>query len=439
VIWILYNVLFLIGYMLLLPRFMVRMARRGGYRKDFMQRFGVFSEADIARLRAKPRIWIHAVSVGEMLIALKFMEEYRAGNPGMAFFLTTTTSTGHGIAAKRMNSDDVLAYFPVDLPVFMSRELDLVQPRAVILIESELWPNLIRLAKWRGIPAILVNGRISARSVKGYRIVRVFFEKAINMMSLLCVQTPEDAQRLIELGASESSIKVMGTAKYDVADINNAAASGTERLLKKAGVGPGSLLLVGGSTWPGEETILLGIFKRLRESIPGLRLVLVPRHAERAAKVTAEIRNNGLSEVRWSALAGDGSNPAGDVILVDTTGELMGLYSCATVVFVGKSLTEHGGQNVIEPALFGKPIIVGPNMENFEGVMRDFKDSVAIVQVRDAVELEHTIESFLLDGDRRRAIGQRARSVVKGQRGVVSATAGLVRDLLSIRQDNRPV
>ena len=236
---------------------------------------------------------------------------------------------------------------------------------------------------------------------------------------------------MVALGAKSSLVRVTGSAKYDLTNVDSSGLSRVEAALKTLGVTRDNLLIVAGSTWPGEESILVDIFKTLRARIPNLRLAIVPRHAERAAKVAAEIRSSGLSVVRRSEVGPQGTLP-GDVILVDTTGELIGFYACATVVFVGKSLTKTGGQNIIEPATFGKPIIVGPHMQNFAGVIRDFLAARAIIQVVDASELEAAFSKLLGDPGLRQEYGERAVALVNAKKGAVRLTVELVRDAMKI-------
>ncbi len=392
-----------------------------------MERFAVIRPQVIKRIKDRPRIWIHAVSVGEVYVALQFIAEFRAAEPNAAFVLTTVTSTGHAVAEERLSPDDVLLYFPVDFPPIVKRELDIILPRAVILVESELWPNLIRLATERQIPVVLVNGRISSKSAKGYGIVKPFFARGVNMISLLCVQSKYDGDRLQELGARQDRIKVMGAAKYDSASADADAGSRAERILSDAGV-PGDLVLLGASTWPGEERILLRLYKELREQFQDLRLVLAPRHFERAASICAEIEDEGLAYVRRSALADtSGEGHAHDVLLVDTTGEMSVFYACASVIFVGKSLTMHGGQSIIEPAPFGKPIITGPNLENFPGVVDDFREAGVLLQVPDSAGLHDMLAKFLSDQTLRVDHGDRTRRLIDRKRGVIRATVELIR------------
>ncbi len=441
-VWLVYNILFFVGYLLILPHFLLRMWRRGGYRKGFFQRIG-FYEADIIEcLRKRSRLWIHAVSVGEVYVALRFIAEMRAIEPGSAFVLTTTTSTGHRIAEAGLHEDDVLLYFPADFPWVLSGVLKRIKPRALILTESELWPNLIRMTKGRGIPVILINGRISMSSYRGYRFLGVFFRRIIKCFDLILVQTEKDKERLLELGGEQGKIRVMGTAKYDIIRSDAIGEKEARQALISCGFGDDDVVIVGGSTWPGEEDILLGIYKRLREEFKRLKLVIVPRHAERHAQIALEIQKHGLAFIRRSVLVpedcgvGAGTvvseNAGADVLLVDTTGELKNFYACAAIIFVGKSLTNHGGQNIIEAAASSKAIIVGPYMENFADVVSDFVSANALMQVADADQLEQSIRLLINDLEVRESYGRHAGEVVMSKRGVVRNSVRVIMECLNL-------
>lgn len=431
--WWLYNVVFAVLYLLLVPRFLLRMAKRGGYREDFLERFGIFSESKRSELLSCPRVWMHAVSVGEIQVALRFADEIRRRVPGTAFVFSVTTSTAHRIAEKRLTRGDVLIYFPVDIPVFVTRVMDLVRPVLIVLTESELWPNMLRLAGARSIPVIMVNGRVSMSSYRGYRLVRPVLARVLRVPATFLVQTDGDGRRLIELGAPADRVCVAGSVKYDDPGADDAGLSRIGEILSRCGVsGPDKVVLLGGSTWAGEEAILLGITARLRETVPGLRLILVPRHAERRQEVENAVRARGFNCVLRSGLEA-GSLPvmgAGDVLLVDSTGELKYFYGCASVVFVGKSLTEHGGQNIVEPAVMGKPIIVGPNMENFPEIIEDFLSAGAIRQVADATGLEKGIRELVMDRQLRTGLGDKARALVVSRRGALNRSLDLIIPLL---------
>jgi 3-deoxy-D-manno-octulosonic-acid transferase len=418
-IWIIYNLLFPFVLVLLLPYYLTRMCRRGGYRKGFAQRVGVYEKSLQARLRERPRVWIHAVSVGEAFVALKFMEAWRHRQPEVAFVMSVNTSTAHAMAAKALHSDDVLVYFPVDFPLVIGRVLRMIQPRMLVLTECEFWPNLMRMVTRRGIPVLLVNGRMSDRSFRGYGRFRWLFVPVMRLVDGLCVQGRQDAERFVAVGADAGRVIVTGSAKYDVALNDPGRTEKAREWLEMAGIGERDLVLLGGSTWAGEEDILLDILTQLKPRHPSLRLVLVPRHAERRDEVVGAIRRRGLTFVQRSKGGRAAAGEPADVLLADTTGELKHLYRGATVIFVGKSLTQHGGQNIIEPAVCGKPIVVGPNMENFPDVIREFTAAQALVQVADAAELARRIAELLDDETARRIYGERAAGLVEKNRGAL--------------------
>jgi 3-deoxy-D-manno-octulosonic-acid transferase len=424
-LWFFYNILFALGILVMLPRAIVRMRRRGGYARNFGQRFARYSPELLARLGEGGRIWVHAVSVGEIFVAARFMQEYRARRPDVKFVLSTTTSTGYGIAEKEVAAPDVLIYLPLDYPLIMKRALSIIRPKALVLVECELWPNLIRLAKRGGIPVILINGRISDHSYSGYSKLRVFTRPLLAQVDLLCVQSEDDRQKLDSLGADPARLHVVGSAKYDMTPSNGDGEEKARAALEAAGIARDRLVLLGGSTWAGEEEVLLDAYKELRATINSLVLVLVPRHAERREKVLSSIADRGLSVVRRTEFKPGASAPP-DVLLVDTTGELRGFYACADVIFVGKSLTEHGGQNIIEPARCGRAIVVGPNMENFAAVTRDFLAAGALIQVRDPSGLRDALRMLLADPGKRAALGENAQRLVREKAGAVRKTLDLI-------------
>ena len=430
--WFLYNVVFAIGFVLLLPHFLLRMRRRGGYAKNFGQRFARYSPEILERLDRERRVWVHAVSVGELFVALKLMKEWRARVPGVRFVLTVNTSTAREIAERELPVLDVLLYFPADFPWIARRALDAIRPCAIVLVEVELWPNLIRLAHRRGVPVILANGRISDRSFARYAKARFISRRLLPMVDLFCMQSQTDADRIISLGAPPDRVRALGTAKYDVATADVSGEAAARALLRAAGVLEGDKIILGGSTWAGEEGLLLDVFKGLKTRYRNLVLVLAPRHAERAAEVVHEIKANMRTLVRRTELK-PGNPPRAarpDVFLLDTTGELKNFYSCADVIFIGKSLTQHGGQNIIEPALFAKPIVVGPNMENFKAVMEDFLQAGAVAQIKNLQDLRRTMDDLIADESRRKKMCEAAARVVAEKSGAISRTLDLLDPIL---------
>lgn len=430
---ILYNILFSLGYVLLLPRFLLRMRRRGGYRRDFRERFGLYSYEKQVCLKETPRLWVHAVSVGEAMVALLFVQTWRQQDPSARFVLSVTTSTGHALMKKRKHPDDLLIYFPLDFPWVINRLLAQWQPTALVLTECEIWPNLLRGLHQRGIPAFVINGRVSDASFRGYRWLRSFFQRAAGCIDQFYVQTERDEQRLRFLGMAPEHVTVCGSAKYDVPRPEPDVAAAVRQAVADAGLDADGLLWVLGSTWPGEERLLMNVFRRLRASFPDLQVILVPRHMERRRDVASVLETSGFPYVMRSAMEEKAwqSTEKPVMLLADTTGELQGYYALATMVYIGKSLAgNHGGQNPIEPAALGKPVVTGANMENFTGVMEEMLSAEAVVQVADEHALFKECERLLSDETYRKELGSRAAELVETRRGVTERTVQSIRDRL---------
>jgi 3-deoxy-D-manno-octulosonic-acid transferase len=313
---------------------------------------------------------------------------------------------------------DILIHNPLDMPRCVRRALDAIQPEAYIITETELWPNIIRLAKQRKIPVFLVNARISDRSAPGYRRLKCWFGPVLNMMTRIYAQSDLDKQRLCDAGCDEGRVEVTGSMKFDVAHRNEAKEAELRDYLTAAGVASTARILLGGSTWPGEDAFLLKVYAKARAIDPTLRLILAPRHFEKADAVEANIRAAGFDCLRRSRVAQPEPMADDTVILADTTGELMGLYGLADVVFVGKSLCEHGAQNMIEPCLCGCATTVGPNTENFRPVMSDLLAHDAILQAPDAEALEATLLHLVEEPSAAKALGTRSAKAVALRCGV---------------------
>ena len=455
---VVYNLLFAIVYPFLLPGFLVRMLRRGGYAARMGDRFALYPDEVLAKFKGRAPgtsaalpcastsaegaqapsfVWIHAVSVGEVQVAGQLMREWRKVEPNVKFAFSTTSSTGWKMAEKEISERDVLIYNPLDFPNFVKSALKTVRPRAVVLTESEIWPNFIWTARRYRIPVFLINARVSDRSAPRYKAARWFFGDVLSSFARIFAQSDLDATRLVAAGTPERIVEVTGSFKFDVAHRNEAK----ERELREW-IGTGRILL-GGSTWPGEDEALLRIYSDIAKAQGGesqVKLVIAPRHFEKADAVEANIKSAGFSCVRRSrgecgtmadrGRLGEATLPSerGAVFLADTTGELMGLYGIADVVFVGKSLCAHGSQNMIEPCLCGKPTAVGPYTENFRPVMSDLLAADAIRQVKDEKELGEFVKtSFIDDG----GLGARAAAAVERRKGVVPKCVEAIRRVLA--------
>lgn len=424
---VVYNLLFAIVYPFLLPGFLVRMLRRGGYAARMGDRFALYPDEVLAKFREGGFVWIHAVSVGEVQVAGQLMREWRKVEPAVKFAFSTTSSTGWKMAEKEISERDVLIYNPLDFPNFVKSALKTVRPRAVVLTESEIWPNFIWTARRYRIPVFLINARVSDRSAPRYKAARWFFGDVLSSFARIFAQSDLDATRLVAAGAPERIVEVTGSFKFDVAHRNDAK----ERELRDW-IGPGRILL-GGSTWPGEDEALLRIYSDITKAqggVPQVKLVIAPRHFEKADAVEANIKSAGFSCVRRSRKDSPThplANSSTPVYLADTTGELMGLYGIADVVFVGKSLCAHGSQNMIEPCLCGKPTAVGPYTENFRPVMSDLLAADAIRQVKDEMELGEFVKSSFADDG---GLGARAAAAVERRKGVVPKCVEAIRRVL---------
>ena len=440
---VVYNLLFAIVYPFLLPGFLVRMLRRGGYAARMGDRFALYPDEVLAKFREGGFVWIHAVSVGEVQVAGQLMREWRKVEPGVKFAFSTTSSTGWKMAEKEISERDVLIYNPLDFPNFVKSALKTVRPRAVVLTESEIWPNFIWTARRYRIPVFLINARVSDRSAPRYKAARWFFGDVLSSFARIFAQSDLDATRLVAAGAPERIVEVTGSFKFDVAHRNEAK----ERELRDW-IGPGRILL-GGSTWPGEDEVLLRIYSDITKAqggVPQVKLVIAPRHFEKADAVEENIKAAGYGCIRRSRCVevlhfnayppAEGCPRSGcpsrgeaqtSVYLADTTGELMGLYGIADVVFVGKSLCAHGSQNMIEPCLCGKPTAVGPYTENFRPVMSDLLAADAIRQVKDEMELGEFVKSSFADDG---GLGARAAAAVERRKGVVPKCVEAIRRVL---------
>ena len=425
--WLVYNALFSVAYAAMLPSFLLRMKRRGGYKARMGDRFADYPEDILKTLSSEPaasRIWIHAVSVGEVQVAGQLMRALRKLDPSVRFVFSTTSSTGWRTAEKEVEPEDVLIYNPLDFPRLVRKAFDVVRPKAIILTETEIWPNFIREAKSREVPLFLANARISDRSAPRYKALRCFFGEIFRSFSKTYVQSDLDADRLVAAGADRARMEVTGSFKFDVAK----RRPDKEAELREW-IGDGRILL-GGSTWPGEDDVLLRIIPELPEDV---KLVIAPRHFEKADVVETNIVKAGFRCIRRSRgdSASNGNGDGRAVFLSDTTGELMGLFGIASAAFVGKSLCAHGSQNMIEPCLCGIPTVVGPYTENFRPVMSDLLAADAIVQVKNETELRAVVKRFFDPEERgfAESLGEKAKAAVERRRG---ATEKCASDILSL-------
>lgn len=425
---LLYNLLFPVFFLLGAPYYFWKMWRRGGWQRGFGERFGRIEPGKLHPLADAKVLWLHAVSVGEVGVCAQLVATLKPRLPGWQFVVSTTTTTGMGEVEKKLPADVARIYYPVDFPWSVRRTLQALQPTAIVLVEAELWPNLLWQAQASGLPIFLANARISDRSFPRYARAAFLFRNLFQSFAGVGAQNQPDAARLIELGCRSDAVVVTGNVKFDAVKPPDPAKVNAPALLRQLGVAEDAPVLVAGSTHAGEEVLLARMVLRLRERCPNLFFVLVPRHFERTKTVVEELRSTGLRFALRTDLTGGKPIAPGsvDCLLVNTTGELTSFYTRATVVFVGKSLTAKGGQNPIEPGALGKAMVFGPHMENFRPIAADFVASDAAVQVPDAVALETTLATLLANPARREQLGANALRVVQRNQGAAERTAAMI-------------
>jgi 3-deoxy-D-manno-octulosonic-acid transferase len=404
------------------------MRRRGNWQAGFYQRFGIFDNKIKQALTNRQVLWLHAVSVGEVTICSQLINSLQPRLPNLKMVASTTTTTGMELLNKRLPGNVTKIYYPIDTSTYVSRAMKTIHPNAIVLVESEIWPNFLWRAKKRRVPVMLVNARLSDRSYPRYKRMGFLFRSLFGSFAAVGAQNEADAAKLRELGCRPGSVHVAGCLKFDSVRVNGPSSTVIPELLVKLGVGPTTPVLVAGSTHAGEEQMLAKQFKNLRERFPDLFLVLVPRHFERAKDVGRQLASAGIKFVYRSELEKKStSETAGmECLLVDTTGELRAFYEHATVVFVGKSVLAKGGQNPIEPAALGKPVVVGPNMQNFADVTRILLEQQGILQVKNAGELERVLGELLADAGKRALLGRNAQRTVLENQGGVENTVELI-------------
>lgn len=424
IVRLIYNLMAPLFFLALLPSFMKRMRRRGGYEGSTLQRLGFYSPAIVDKLKHRHSIWIHAVSVGEMFVAQTLVQAIRKKNQEAHFVITTSTSTGYRIAQQKRDDRDEVFYFPLDFIPVIRRVIDQINPQQVILVEGECWPNLIWELSRRDIPIALVNGRVSDRSYGRYTRWKKLVAKVFGCLDVCSMQHEVDGERIRELGAPAAAIHCSGNIKYDFDVIQD--PRGVEHLFKVKKTND-IVVLLGSSTWPGEEVVLGRLYQQLIDKHPNLMLVIAPRHVERVDDVERAYLELGLKVCRRTS-----NQPAegGSVLLLDSTGELSGLYADADIVFVGKSLCENGGQNPIEPAAYGCALVTGRQMQNFKVESELLDQADARVVIENELELVQCIDALLSNDDRRQRLSRAAEKVYHAGKGATAKTVALLEKIM---------
>jgi 3-deoxy-D-manno-octulosonic-acid transferase len=412
------------------PKILYRILRQDRYKTGWSQRLG-----KIRRHHPdKPCLWIHAVSVGEVNATRTLVRSLKSQLPGFEIVLTSTTDTGLARAKALYDNDLTVSYFPFDFSPVMNRAFEQIRPDMILLMELEVWPNLVRIARRRQIPVIVVNGRLSDKSFPRYRKIRKLARWMFSRVTLILAQTEEYARRFIDLGCSPQQVRVTGSLKYDTAQ-TEADSAGVRRLAEQINLSHERLWVAGG-TGPDEEQIILDIFKTLKQdpALGDLRLALIPRKPERFGEVAALIEQAGFQFVRFSQLKEQNTAVSGKppVILGDTMGDLSKFYALASVVFVGRTLTPMGGSDMMEPAALGKCTLFGPHTFNFRQTVQDLLTAGGAIEVKKPQELLQMTRKCLTDPGFASQIADNGRAVIRQNQGATRKTVDAVREIMKI-------
>lgn len=423
--YFIYSLLLGLGFLILLPRFLLDALRHGKYVVGFRERWGLLAPLP---KDGRPIIWIHCVSVGETQAAVPLVHGIRARFPNSRIAISTITLTGQNLAHEIFADDAArIFYFPFDWRWVVRRTLKAINPDVVLVLETELWPGFLRECKQQNIPVALVNGRLSEQSFRRYRLIKGFITRVLSSLELAIMQTEADSDRLRALGMNTDKIVTCGSMKFD-ADAIPPTDLLTAEFRSRFGLHDNSFLIVAASTHSPEEEIVLNAFKHtVSQTSSPLRLLIAPRHPERFAEVAALIVASGLSWTRRSSAEAPDDKQA-EVIMLDSIGELRSLYSLASIVFVGGSIARTGGHNLLEPAASGVCVITGAHTYNFHSIVESFVEAGAVIQLPPlpaaevTVQLANTISELLAHPARRLELATRARQLVNENRGATERT-----------------
>lgn len=420
-IYLLYELILYLSALYMVPYYLIRGVRYGKARHGIRERLGIYREDLSKQLQGRQVIWIHAVSVGETRAAIPLVKMLRKNYPEACLVLSNVTETGRKVAG-RINEIDHLIFFPFDLSWIVKKVLNIISPDMILLIETEIWPNFVLEAKRRDIPVVLVNGRISDRSFPRYRMVGSILKPILECITDFCMQSEQDSRRIRHLGAPTNRVTVTGNLKFDMQppnlDANLLLSFSDELKLPKD-----SKIWVAGSTHEGEESQIIEVYQRLREVYPDLFLVLVPRHPERCRQVQDELaKKNVSSRLRSTLLQTDHDFTPGDVLIVDTLGEMLKLYAISDWVFVGGSLVDVGGHNILEAAVLNKPVLYGPHMQNFKEIARLVRSAHAGLQVKSSEDLLKHMKLLIQNPQEGLRIGENGQHLLEQNRGATHRT-----------------
>ncbi|MFB3924698.1 MAG: 3-deoxy-D-manno-octulosonic acid transferase [Syntrophales bacterium] len=424
--FLIYNVLLALSTAFLAPYYLVKVFFGGKYRKSIGPKLGIVPSGIFQDMKGEPRIWVHAVSVGEVNAAVPIIASLRESLPGACIVLSTATETGQEAARKMALSATACIYYPLDIPVVIRKLLKRVDPDIFVIVETELWPNFIRICKEKGKKIVMVNGRMSPRSFRRYFATRFFWQRVLACIDGLGAISETDAKRFKAAGASSDKIRVLGNSKYDALSMR----VGPELKDETAGrlnIRRDAKVLVGGSTHEGEEKILFSVYRRVLASYPDLLLIIIPRHVERGRDILSCAAGEGFEDcIAMSDILNGRKREGERVVIVDVMGELFKIYSIASVVFCGGSLVPRGGQNILEPAAWGKVVLYGPFMDDFMDEKALLEQAGAGISVRNGEELQRKIIDLLGDPDALSRKGEAGKKIIRENSGAALRYAEMI-------------
>jgi len=428
--YLIYNILFFMALPFVVAYHLYRSVSRGRP-AALSERFGSLSGVDTPQGENSRPIWVHAVSVGESVACRPLLKAIKKRYPDRPLVLSNMTETGRQVASGFAEVDTSI-YFPFDYPFAMRRVLDVIRPSIIVVVETELWPNFLREAKVAGIPVIIANGRISDRSFRGYLRAKAFFRPVLANVSCFCMQGEEDASRIIAIGAQPERVTVGRNLKFDI-PASSATSGRKDELKVKFSIPGDATVYTAGSTHDGEEEMLISSYQELLSTDPALFMVLVPRHPERASAVADLLKRYGLKfRLRSKLAAEDQPLSPGELLLVDTVGELMQFYELSDIVFVGGSLVQKGGHNLLEPASLGVPVLFGPNMANFREIASMVKRYDAGCEVEDEQHLIKKIRQLISDPASRKRMGESGIRLLSENGGATARHMAVIESLLEV-------
>lgn len=427
----LYNVLLLVYWATLIPMLIYRLIREEGFYQRIKQSIGFLPDDLKEKISNRHAIWVHAASVGEIVAASPIVREMRKTHPNEVIIVSVVTATGFRMAHQIIKGADGILYFPLDLPYLTDRILTIVKPRAIVLVETEIWPNFLRIAARKNIPVMMMNGRISRRSSSRYRMITFFTRRVLSTIYVFCMQSRIDAQYIIDIGADPNKVIVTGNTKYDQT-YGIVTDEEKTRYLKELGFDENTYpIMIAGSTHKGENVSVYKAFCNIRNHFPGAKLIIAPRYIHQADLIYDEGVKHGVTMVKRSDMVA-GKQIAGpyDGVLLDTIGELGRVYSLGDLIFVGGSLAHIGGHNILEPAAHGKPIVVGPNMFNFVEIFDLLSSRGACVMVRNEEEFIDTCLDILIHPEKAEEMKRHCLEIVEENQGATKKNLDELQRLL---------